>query len=102
MSKLPCVARVVTGLSEVAGLQRLSVVVWSMGCDETEAGALLSCGDASGMLSSLRSGGADEEGLYGLPERKGGAGAVLPWSCGTAGAKAVEPGSSWTLLVEPG
>ena len=102
VSMLPCVAREVAGLGEVAGLQRLSVVVWSMGCNETEAGALPSRGDASGMLSSLRSGGEDEEGVYGLPERKGGAGAVLPWSCGTAGGKTVEAGSSWTLLVESG
>ena len=33
-STILCVVQAVTGLSEVAGRRRLSVVVWPMGCKE--------------------------------------------------------------------
>ena len=55
VSTLPRVARAVTGLGEVGGVQRLSVVVWSMGCRrETEEDILLFRGGTSVTLSSTR------------------------------------------------
>ena len=65
-----------------------------MSCSETEADTLLSRGGASVRLSSIQSGCAYEKGVYGLPERKDGTGAVLPWSCGTVGAKVAKAESS--------
>ena len=95
-------ARVVTRLSEVASVRRPSVVVSSMGCRETEQDILLYFSGASVRHSSTRGGCADEEGVYGLAERKEGTSAVLPWSYGTAGAKVVEAALSWTVLFEFG
>lgn len=90
----------VTGLGEVASVRRLSMVVWSTGCREIEENILLFRGSTSVRPSSTGSGCGDEEGAYGLPEREDETCAVLSWSCGTAGAEAVEAESSWTLLVE--
>ena len=52
VSMLPCVARVVTRLGEVAGVRRLSVVVWSMCCKKTEEDILFFRGDAFVIFSS--------------------------------------------------
>ena len=71
VSRLLCVGREVTGLGGVVSVRRLSVVVWSMVCRETEQDILLFRSGASVRVSSTRTG------------------AVLPWPCGTAGVKVV-------------
>lgn len=92
-STILCVVKAVTGLSEVVGMRRLSVVVWPMGCKEPWIVIWLSRNSASVSASLTGSGPRmDEEGGPGLETERT---KVRIWSCEIACAMVVETSSLW-------
>ena len=95
VSTIPCVARVMAGFGEVAGMRRVSVVVWSTGSKKTGRDLLLSSGSGTSVrqLSTRSEAFGDKGSVSGLAT-EGGTSVVLSWSGGTASTKAVEVESS--------
>ena len=94
---LPCVARVVTGLSDVVGMWRPLVVVRSMSRVETGTDIWLSRGSESVRVSLIGSGACvNKEGCSGLARE--GRNAGMPWSSWVGRSRVVETTSSWMCV----